>query len=530
MSGRERNEKPELSVREVKSPLPRSSFGSIECYVEVGADTERGFEPGTITIEYSPEQLGWVDPETLRVFRLDVEARRWELVPDSGPDGRGVVRAHVGRPGTYGIVGLPGHPAVIEAVRRVCTWPSGELPREHPSPGLPSVCLQILCAPGVDRWSDGSNGPLLPPGGFGDSVCDFCAGLRPLAGGLPECQLLGTPEPEQGTAPEAARAYAVTALSWFGLILPYGGGGFDSWIEVFDLDPPRPTASYDIGMRWCTSLAVSSAGDRLYVADVSGPEVAAYDTAGQLVGSLPLPILGGGALLDCSLSPDDATLFVAASYAVFVIDTASLTVSGVVSTDEYLGGLAVSPDGATVAAAGAAGLHLLDTATLAHRSMAWPAGFPALNWAYSLDVAFVDASRVLAWSASQGVLLDIDLRSGGISSLPTSANGLGGPMFNNALLYAPGLGNAYAARLTSFSPPFRSEILTCDINSTTWSSRQFQGYVTIPALTPSERILAAETQITSDSLGMYDPGTQQLSANLCGVPSVNVIDLKVVSL
>ncbi len=535
MAERGPNEKPELPVRDVESPLPRSSFGSIERYVEVGADAERGFEPGTITIEYSPEQLGWVDPETLRVFRLDVEARRWELVPDSGPDGRGAVRALVGQPGTYGVVGLPGHPAVLEAVRRVCTLPSRDLPAERPLLGLAPICLEILCAPGLDSWSDGSSGTLLPPGGFGDSVCDFCAGLRPLAGGLPECQLLTPPEPPgPETIPEAARAYAVTALSWFGVILPYGGGGFQSWIEVFDLDPPRSTASYDIGMRWCTSLAVSSAGDRLYVADVSGPEVAAYDTAGQFVGSLPLPITGGGALLDCSLSPDDATLYVAASYALFVIDTASLTVSDVVSTDEYLGGLAVSPDGATVATAGAAGLHLLDTTTLAHRSMAWPAAFRPLSWVYSLDVAFVDASRVLAWSAPQGVLLDINLPSGAVSSLSTSTGALIGPMFNNALLYAPGSGNAYVARLTSLgpqplSPQFRSEIVTFDINSGTWSSRQFQGYLTIPALTPSERILVAETDFGSDSLGMYDPGSQQLSADLCAVPFPNVVDLKVVS-
>jgi hypothetical protein len=535
MAERGPNEKPDLRVRDVESPLPRSSFGSIERYVEVGADGERGFEPGTITIEYSPEQLGWVDPETLRVFRLDVEAREWELVPDSGPDGRGAVRADVRRPGIYGVVGLPGHSAVLEAVRRVCRLPSAELPGEHPWSGLPSICLEILCTPDVDRWSDGSNRPLLPPGGFGDSVCDFCAGLQPLPGGLPECRLLATPEPPAAeTSPEAGRAYAVTALSWFGLILPYGGGGFPSWVEVFDLDPPTPTASYDIGLRWCTSLAVSSAGGRLYVTDVSGPEVAAYDSAGQLVGSVPLPHLGGGALLDCALSPDDAALYVAASDALFVIDTASLTVSDVVSTDEYMGGLAVSADGSTVAAAGAAGLHLVDTGTLAHRSMAWPAAFRALNWVYSVDVAFVDASRVLAWGAGQGVLLDINLRSGGVSSLSTSAALTGGPMFNNSLLFAPGSGNAYVARLTSSltSPPgapFRSDVLTFDINGGTWSSHQFQGYLTIPALTLSERILVVETQIWSESLRVYDPGTQQLSADLCAVPFPNVVDLKVVS-
>jgi len=514
-------------VRDIDSPLPRSSFGSIERYVEVGGD-DRGFEPGVITIEYSPDRLGWVDPESLRVFRVDVERRRWELVADSGPDGRGAVRARVEQPGIYGVVGLPKHPAVLEAVRRVCTLPSGELPSGRLSPGLASVCFQILCAPGADRWT-GADGPPLPPGGFGDSVCDFCTGVHHPTGGLPECQLLAPPDPPEAIH-EAARIYAVTALSWFGLICPYGGCKFPAWIEVFELDPPRSTASYDIGDRWCTSLAVSSTADRLYVADVSGPEVAAYDNAGQLVDSLPLPALGGGGLLDCALSPDDATLYVATSYAVVVIDSATLTVSSVVSTDEYLGGVAVSPDGATVAAAGGAGLHVVDAATLAHRSVAWPAAFRAPTWAWWVDVAFVDASRVLAWNAGQGVLLDIDLRSGGMSSLSTSAVAAGGPMFNNALLYAPGSGKAYVTRLTSVGPPFQSDIVTFDINSGTWSSRQFQRYLTIPALTPSERVLVVDTQggpNLSESLAVYNSGTQQLAPNLCGVPFPNVTDLKV---
>jgi len=201
-----------------------------------------------------------------------------------------------------------------------------------------------------------------------------------------------------------------------------------------------------------------------------------------------------------------------------------------VSTDEYMGGLTVSADGSTVAAAGAAGLHLVDTGTLAHRSMVWPAAFRPLNWVYSVDVAFVDASRVLAWGGGQGVLLDINLSSGAVSSLSTSAALIGGPMFNNSLVFAPGSGNAYVARLTSsFGAPFRSDVLTFDINGGTWSSHQFQGYLTIPALTLSERILVVETQIFSESLRVYDPGTQQVSADLCAVPFPNVVDLKVVS-
>jgi hypothetical protein len=515
-----------LRVTDIKRPLPRSSFGSIERYVEVGG-AERGFEPGTITIEYSPEHLGWVDPESLRVFRVDVEKRRWELVGDSGPEGRGVVRARIERPGIYGVVGLPKHPAVLETVRRVCTLPSAELPGERLSPGLAPICLQILCAPGADRWTD-ADGPPLPPGGFGDSVCDFCTGVHPPAGGLPECQLLTPHEPPTPeTTNEAGRAYAVTALLWTGVILPYGGGGFPSWIEIFDLDPPSSTASYDIGNRWCTSLAVSSTADRLYVTDVSGPEVAAYDGAGALVGSVALPLAPGGWILDCSLSPDDATLYVAMSHHMVVIDTASLTIASVLSTDDELVGIALSRDGITVAAAGAVDLHLLDTATLTHSSMAWPGSIRPI------DVAFAGPSRAVAWDDARGVLVDVDLGSGVISSVatfPASPTTFASTR-NNSLVYAPGSGSVYAVRDIYNGAFLGSEIVTIRIATGTCSTRQFPEWVTVPALTPTERLLVAETRFggPSDSLAIYDPATQQLSPELCPVPFPNVRDLKVLA-
>jgi hypothetical protein len=70
------------------------------------------------------------------------------------------------------------------------------------------------------------------------------------------------------------------------------------------------------------------------------------------------------------------------------------------------------------------------------------------------------------------------------------------------------------------------------VHSHGWEAcgRWRSGDLTIPALTPSERILVAETQITSESLGVHESGTQQLSADLCAVPFPNVVDLKVVGL
>lgn len=512
-----------MDVTDVESPLPRGSFGSIERYVEVRAPEKGRFEPSEITIEFSPENLGWVDPETLRVFHIDPEARTWELVADSGPLGPGAVRARVKRPGIYGVAGLPGHPAVLEAVRRSCLLPRvGALTRE-PAAGLVPICGRILCPPTVGRWTGGTEYPLEPPGGFGGNVCDFCTGLRPPANGLPECQLLERPErlPEEPAPDEGARAYAVTHLAWVGVIVPYGhGGGFPSSIEMFDLDAPGSTTSFSIGDRWSTSLAVSSGADRFYVTDVGVPEVCVYDDSGTLVGSVVLPILGPGAWLDCVLSSDDTTLYVATAYGVFVVDTAGLSVSTVVPSSGWLHGIAISPDGATVAAAVAGGeLLVLDTATLAWTTITLRAG--------TFNVVFAGPKRVLTWNPTAGALVDVDLITGTVASVPTTPAWL--LTENNSLVYDAGTGTAYAIAYHYSTQPWTSEIVAIDLAARTWSSQQFQRVLTIPAMTPAGRLLLAESVFPAgggEFLSIYEPASQTLAPQVC--PAIEHIrDLKV---
>jgi DNA-binding beta-propeller fold protein YncE len=139
------------------------------------------------------------------------------------------------------------------------------------------------------------------------------------------------------------------------------------------------------------SLAVSSAADRFYVTDVSVPEVSVYDNAGTQLGSVALPLISGGWWLDCVLSPDDATLYVATSYGIVVIDTAALSISAIVPSSGWLHGIAVSPDGATVAAPVAGGeLLVLDAAALASTTITLGAG--------TANVVFADPKRVLTWN------------------------------------------------------------------------------------------------------------------------------------
>ena len=412
---------PGFVVRNVEAPPHPASFGSIERYVEVSARDGKPFRPGEVTIEYAPERLGWVDPETLRVFRIDREARTWHLVPDSGPRGRGAVRAHVDKPGLFGVAGLPRHPAVREALHR-SPPAAGQAPRRAPF-GRSRAHLPADSLRAPQRAVAGSSGPIAePPGGSHGSPCDFCMALRPPANGMPECQLLERPEGPRLGEPEiseAARAYAVTSEAWVGVILPYGAGyGGVCRILSFALDPPRATSSFDIGQGWCTSLAVTAAADRFYVVDVSGPEVRVDDATGTLSGTVALPLLRPGWQLDCALSPDGGRLYVAASYGLIVVDTATLAIVTIVSTTQTMLAVTTSDDGATIAVAGVGEVLVVDAASLGSASLVLPAGLDAG------DVVFTAPDRLLAWchrsQTSSLELVYIDLATGATVPITTS--------------------------------------------------------------------------------------------------------------
>src|SRR3954471_11829198 len=108
-----------LEIELIEDPLPGSSLGTIGRFVEGrwprGADVCRSVG---IEVPYSEEDLGWVDPATLRLFEIDVEERGYALLPSSGVDPeRRVVYGSVSGGGVYGVVGLPADPAVMRTVR-----------------------------------------------------------------------------------------------------------------------------------------------------------------------------------------------------------------------------------------------------------------------------------------------------------------------------------------------------------------------------------------------------------------------------
>lgn len=190
----------QIRVDEIENPLPRTSFGNIDRFVQVRS-TSRGksFERALLKIPFTDKDLGWVDPATLRIFEVNVKKRQYQLVTHSGVEaGRQYAYAYIERPGIYGIIGLPGHPAVLDTVRLFCSR-RRELAEERRAGGFDlqrRICQVILCDAGFERSAvvREHGMPEFPGrGGGGVNICDFCLGLEPPEGGLPECELLDGP-------------------------------------------------------------------------------------------------------------------------------------------------------------------------------------------------------------------------------------------------------------------------------------------------------------------------------------------------
>jgi hypothetical protein len=171
---------PTLRVTAVTSPLVRVSFGSLERYVDVDLQPNSA-GPHALQIPYSEEDLGYVDPSTLRIFQIDADRRTASLVEASGVDTENrIAFAQIARPGVYGIFGLPEHPAVLQAVRMFC-----RLDDDRPA-SRDRICDLILCQPEL--------GDLRLPGRIDGNICDQCTQMTLLEGGLPERQILERPK------------------------------------------------------------------------------------------------------------------------------------------------------------------------------------------------------------------------------------------------------------------------------------------------------------------------------------------------
>jgi len=176
----------EIGVADIDDPLPDATFGSIGRYVEVShADDRSGrFVPQPLVLEFDALQAEHVDPWTLRIFEVDVEARSFSLLESSRADpDRQEVWGWIDHPGTYGVIGLPRNAAVLETLRLLERLrPQLLEERARGEQGLQDrVCGLILCE-NPTQWGGGP----LPPG----DLCARCLGLDISFGRLPELVLL----------------------------------------------------------------------------------------------------------------------------------------------------------------------------------------------------------------------------------------------------------------------------------------------------------------------------------------------------
>jgi len=189
MAERERGKRVEIRVKDIKDPLPDATFGSIGRYVEV-AFPEPGDEPivpQRITLRFDEKQAAHVDPWTLMLFRVDVESRTFTPVESSRVDVyKREISAWVNESGTYGVIGLHKHKAVLETLRLFDRFAPQLLEeRDRGEHGFQDrICGLILC-----------NDPL-PFGGeppLPSDLCAKCLGIDISFETLPDRYLLERP-------------------------------------------------------------------------------------------------------------------------------------------------------------------------------------------------------------------------------------------------------------------------------------------------------------------------------------------------
>ncbi len=223
MAGKESGKRFELRVRDIKDPLPNATFGSIGRYVEVAFPDQRDEPdvPQRLTLGFDEEQAKHVDLWTLMLFRVDLESRTFTPVESSRVDvDKREVTAWVNQPGTYGLIGLPKHGAILETFRLFDRFgPQLLEERERGEHGLQDrICGLILCADPTP-WGGGPTGP--------GNLCTKCLGLDVSYDRLPEKYLLERP-PDISTLREAADddepAGGPSLLAW----------GWNNWGDLGD--------------------------------------------------------------------------------------------------------------------------------------------------------------------------------------------------------------------------------------------------------------------------------------------------------
>jgi Tol biopolymer transport system component len=173
-----------LRVTEAENPIPHASLGFVgTCFRADPSEALGPLRPSWVQVELPDQDLRDIDSTTVRAFRIDEDAERFQLVPQSGFDvGTGFAHASIGLPGLYAFVGLPRDPGVLKTIETLGRWHDDLLEQQRTGRRelLDRICGLVLCPPPDEG----------PPG----TICERCLGLEIPEFGLPELQLLRDPE------------------------------------------------------------------------------------------------------------------------------------------------------------------------------------------------------------------------------------------------------------------------------------------------------------------------------------------------
>jgi hypothetical protein len=413
------------SVEPIRDPFPMASFGSLGRFVSVECEPRAPSKHPRLTIPYSPEELGWIDPASLRVFEADLERGEFRLVFRSMPDAeRPEVHAFIERSGIYGLIGLPRDEALLRAIRALYELipPLGNVDGIEVGDLLGMVCGRILCIPPEEG---GPRDDLVPPGGVDGDACQFCLGLNIPSNGLPEFQLLPLPPHRRpwGKVPPSPPSPAGPYL--YALLRHYGASP-DTVVEVVDLSTMTYVQTVQVGAFGAGhGMAVTPNG--LCVPDWDGGNVVIVDRMG---GKRTVPV--GQAADDCVASLDGSTLYVSVRGSIVVLDVAAGQVVRTVPAigPEYFKLLSLSPDGRTLAAGTtySSFVYLFDTAThTARRVLITDPNLPT----YPDAVSFTDSALVVVWDAASDRMYAIDVATA--TQLPGVMNNIANDSSANSL-------------------------------------------------------------------------------------------------
>jgi photosystem II stability/assembly factor-like uncharacterized protein len=209
------NQNRKASVRASRNPQKNGSFGFVGSFATVAAKAH--FLDGILVLRFNRKKLGWVDRESLRIFRWDEKAKQFLKVPGScvGLE-RDYVYARISRPGQYSIIGINTYPAVLQTIKAFHGMRGvlDAVPSDLADAIRSRLCQVLLCDSGFMRAMrdlslvrelariGARDGFSMPSGDIGElpgdsALCDLCFGAEgdfPREGDFPpEGQILDEP-------------------------------------------------------------------------------------------------------------------------------------------------------------------------------------------------------------------------------------------------------------------------------------------------------------------------------------------------